>query len=347
MLARILRSLTRRPAASPSAAADPLDGIRAAIQAGGHQEALQALDALSSGRIADARLHSLRAECLAQLGEEGSAALHVNAARACFDRGLRDEAKRHCRLALAADPDNPAAHNMLAAIDLPGENYFALLARIHAHLAPRTYVEIGVSRGDSIELADASTKVIGIDPDPQLAKPLGPNHRVFQETSDAFFASHDLRALLDGLPVDLAFIDGMHHFEFALRDFVNLEPYCSRDSTILVHDCYPLDAATAARERATNFWSGDIWRLVLALKKYRSDLSIHTVAAAPTGLAVIRSLDPGSRILAADLERICDEFLAVEFEAIAGSKAERLNLFQNDWERVKQLLGGSRRPRAD
>lgn len=313
MFASFLRSLR---AASPPSAADPLAGIRAVIQAGGHRE-------------------------------ESRAALHLSAARACFDRGLRDEARHHCRLALAADPDVPPAHKMLAAIALPGEDYLALLARIHAHLAPRTYVEIGVSQGASIELADASTKVIGIDPDPQLANPPGPNHRVFQETSDAFFASHDLRALLDGLPVDLAFIDGMHRFEFALRDFMNLEPYCSRDSTILVHDCYPLDAATAARERATIFWSGDIWRLVLALKQHRPDLSIHTVAAAPTGLAVIRNLDPASRILAGDLERICDEFLAVEFEAIAGSKAERLNLFPNDWDRVKQLLGGSRRPKAD
>jgi tetratricopeptide (TPR) repeat protein len=356
MLASLLRRIARR-AASSSPAGHPLDGIRAALRADRYEEALRALDALPSGGVVEADRHALRAECLAQLGEEGRAldairraaelgpgraTLQLGAARACFDRGLWDEAKRHCRRALAVDPDIPPAHQMLAAIELPGESYLAVLARIHAHLAPRTYVEIGVSEGDSIRLGHASTKVVGIDPEARLAGPLGPDHRVFRQTSDAFFAAYDLRALFDGLPVDLAFIDGMHHFEFALRDFVNLERYCSRESTILVHDCYPLDAETAARERATAFWSGDVWRLVLALKKHRPDLSIHTVAAPPTGLAMIRNLDPTSRVLADDLERICDEFLAVEFEAIAERKAERLNLFPNDWERVKELLGGAR-----
>ena len=44
-------------------------------------------------------------------------------------------------------------------------------------------------------------------------------------TSDDFFASHDLAQVLGGRPVDLAYIDGMHQFEFALRDFMNLERY--------------------------------------------------------------------------------------------------------------------------
>src|SRR5256885_12302956 len=47
------------------------------------------------------------------------------------------------------------------------------------------------------------------------------------------FAEHDLSKELGGRPVDLAFIDGMHLFEFALRDFVNLERYCAPGSTIL------------------------------------------------------------------------------------------------------------------
>jgi len=274
------------------------------------------------------------------------AELQASAARTSLDLGRVEEAKQHCLAALAAHPDTWQAHTILAAIDLPGEDYLAVLRRIHAHLAPRTYVEIGVSTGDSIRLAAERTKTIGVDPEPKLAAPLGPNQRVFRQTSDAFFVEHDLRALLDGLPVDLGFIDGMHQFEFALRDFVNLERFCSRESTILVHDCYPLDAPTAARKRATVFWSGDIWRLLLALKKYRPDLAIHTVGAQPTGLAVIRNLDPGSRVLTTSLERIGEEFLAIEFEAIADAKAENLNLFPNDWERVKTLLGEPRRAGA-
>jgi hypothetical protein len=177
-----------------------------------------------------------------------------------------------------------------------------------------------------------------VDPEPQYAPPAGGNHRLFRQTSDAFFADHDLRSLLRGLPVDLAFIDGMHRFEFALRDFMRLEPYCDAGATILVHDCFPLDERTAARERSTTFWSGDVWRFVLVLKQHRPDLAVHTIGAPPTGLAIIRNLDPASRVIAANLDAICAEFLAVGFETIAEEKPARLNLVPNDWDEVRALL---------
>jgi hypothetical protein len=270
------------------------------------------------------------------------AEFHQRTARLCHEQGKIAEAKRHCELALAADPNHLPAHTMLASIALPGPDYFDLLARIHAHLRPRTYVEIGVQLGASFRLAAASTLAIGVDPEPLYAPPPGWNHRIFRQTSDAFFAEHDLNALLGGLPVDLAFIDGMHRFEFALRDFVHLERHCHRDATILVHDCFPLDERTAARERSTAFWSGDVWRFVLVLKKHRPDLTVHTIGAPPTGLAIVRDLDPASGVIAANLDAICAEFLAVDFDAVAGAKSERLNLFPNDWERVRELL--QRRP---
>ena len=47
--------------------------------------------------------------------------------------------------------------------------------------------------------------------------------------------------------VDLVFIDGLHLFEFALRDFFNAEAWCSRTSTIVLHDCVPIARATADR----------------------------------------------------------------------------------------------------
>ena len=104
-----------------------------------------------------------------------------------------------------------------AQVRFAGEHYFQVLARIMEAARPRSYVEIGVAAGDSLRLVKAPTVAIGIDPQPQLAAPLAPHQKVFVETSDAFFAGHDLRAELGGLPVDLALIDGMHHFEFALR----------------------------------------------------------------------------------------------------------------------------------
>jgi hypothetical protein len=53
---------------------------------------------------------------------------------------------------------------------------------------------------------------------------------------------------------------------------------------------------------------------------------------------VIRNLDPGSRVLERNLDRICAEFLAVGFEAIADRRSEALNLVPNDWRGVQALL---------
>jgi hypothetical protein len=349
--------------AAPDAVTAALHAADAAIQSGRYQEARGLLEKTLAAWPDEPKAHYLHGVSLAMLGERraahagfvraaelapGDAALQCYAAAASMEHGQTVEAVRYCRAALIADPNCGAARHLLASIELPGEHYLKLLERIHAHLRPRTYVEIGISAGTSFRLARTPTAAIGIDPEPRLDAPMSPRHRVFRQTSDAFFAEHDLAALFDGAPVDLALIDGMHHFEFALRDFVNLERHCAADATILVHDCYPIDAVTSARERVTAFWSGDVWRLILALRKWRPGLAIHTVAVPPTGLAVIRNLDPGSRVLAENLERVCAEFLAVGYDAIADRKREALNVCAGDWERVRALLDAPpARPRRD
>jgi hypothetical protein len=199
-------------------------------------------------------------------------------------------------------------------------------------------VEIGVATGKSLTLVRPETRALGVDPDPAIQYALSPNTRVFKETSDAFFAGHDVRAELGGLEVELAFIDGLHCFDYALRDFINLERLCGRGATILVHDCFPLDRVSAQRERKSGFWSGDVWRLVVLLKKHRPDLRIHTIAAPPTGLVVIRGLDPSSRALADNLERLIEEFLRLDYAYLREGREEKLNLIANDWARVRELL---------
>ena len=250
-------------------------------------------------------------------------------------------ARRHAEDALQAAQlaaRQDAEDTLQAQTRFPGEFYIEVLSRILDHSRPRTYLEIGVAAGDSLRLVRAPTLAIGVDPAPLIAGPLEPNQRVFAETSDAFFAGHDVRAELGGLPLDLAFIDGMHHFEYALRDFANLERLCTPRSTILIHDTYPLDRVTAERDRRRKFWSGDIWRLVVLLKKYRPELAIHTVAAAPTGLTVVRNLDPASRLLFERHDELCREFLALDYSFIESDMPGKLNLFPNDWTRVKALL---------
>lgn len=265
--------------------------------------------------------------------------------------GLCELARRHmesgdrmrgidlCREALAIDPACADAHLLLAAVALAGDDYLAMLERIQRHLRPRAYLEIGVGNGRSLALAGDETVAIGVDPQPQLAQPLKPSARVFCETSDRFFAARDVRAELGGQPPDLVFIDGLHLFEQALRDFINVERHSAAHTVVLLHDCYPLDEPTAARERRTDFWSGDVWKLILCLKKYRPDLAVHTLSALPTGLGVVRRLDPASRVLAEGFEALCREYVPLPYSALGDDKRAALNLVPSDWRTASALLG--------
>ena len=230
------------------------------------------------------------------------------------------------------------AHQLLATIRMPGPQYLEVMAMVHAQLRPLTYLEVGVDTGQSIALVRPGTRAIGVDPEPRVATALGPHVSIRAATSDDYFASHDISADLGGRPIELAFIDGMHQFEFALRDFINIERHCSPRSTVLIHDCYPLSRLTAERERQTDFWSGDIWRLILILRKYRPELSVNVIATAPTGLAVVRGLDPESRLLSDRMQEIVSEYLAMDYSVLDADQAGMLALFPNDWDRVKALL---------
>ena len=269
---------------------------------------------------------------------ERSAADLTAAAHAAIRAGDRGLAIAYGERALDQDAGFPHAREMLANLYLHGRSYEGVLEDIQRHLRPRTYIEIGVATGASIRLVQPDTVALGVDPEPAIQFALGPNVRIFTETSDRFFTARDVRGELGGLPLDLAFIDGMHHFEYALRDFANLERLCGRSATILVHDCFPLDRASAQRERKSIFWSGDVWRLIVLLKKYRPDLRISTLATPPTGLAVIRRLDPSSRVLADNLERLTDEFMRLEYGYLQSDRAAKLNLVPNEWATIRGLL---------
>lgn len=264
------------------------------------------------------------------------------AALAAFKAGDKETAARHAEKALEIDSGLHSARDLLAEIFVHGEDYIGVLERIQRHLRPRTYLEIGVETGRSLRLVAPPTRAIGIDPKPRLDGPPPPNATLYQMTSDEFFARHDVRAELGGLPIDLAFIDGMHHFEFALRDFINTERHCEAGSTIVFDDCLPRDRLTAQRERILTFWTGDVWKVVLALRKYRPDLSLHTIAAPPTGVCVVRNLDPRSTVLSDRLEKIIEEFMSLDYSAIMSDRAAKLKVVPNDWETIRPLLDSAR-----
>ncbi|HXT20740.1 MAG TPA: hypothetical protein VN923_08330, partial [Thermoanaerobaculia bacterium] len=105
-----------------------------------------------------------------------------------------------------------------------------------------------------------------------------------------------------------------------------------------IHDCYPFDRRSAERERHRVFWSGDVWRVVVLLKKYRPELVIHTIATGPTGLTVVRNLNPESRLIFERHDELCREFLALDYSYLEDDMPGKLNLFPNDWRKIRALL---------
>lgn len=174
-----------------------------------------------------------------------------------------------------------------------GAPYLEVLARLHDALSPATYLEIGVIKGKSLALARGPA--VGIDPDPAIETELGPATRVVPGSSDDFFEEASDPLLVSG--IDLAFIDGMHLFEYALRDFMNIEAHSTPQTVVAVDDIFPNHSRQAERTRSTRVWTGDVWKLHDCLKTYRPDLQLIAVDTSPTGLLIVAGLDRNNRVL--------------------------------------------------
>ena len=156
--------------------------------------------------------------------------------------------------------------------------------------------------------------------------------------SDAARARRRPEKLLAGRPLAVGFIDGLHSYEQALRDFINLEACCGPGSVILFHDTLPLDEATQRRTRETEFYTGDVWKTVLCLKEYRPELDIFTIATFPTGLTVVTGLDPTSRVLTDRYREAVAQFRDTSFASIEGIQDITFSIMPNDWSVVSARL---------
>lgn len=187
---------------------------------------------------------------------------------------------------------------------LTGTRHTDVMQALHDNLRPRSYLEIGVEQGETLRAAKCPS--IAIDPELTVdQKTVGekPVCLLYRMPSDRFFSTYDPVALL-GDQIDLAFLDGMHLYECLLRDFINTERCCRKNSVIVLHDCVPTDLYLARRDRNDQSlvsctrirggWCGDVWKTVLILRRYRPDLRIMTFDSALTGLVVVTNLDPES-----------------------------------------------------
>ena len=191
-----------------------------------------------------------------------------------------------------------------------GRRYLRFLGEMHAALQPDWYLEIGTNTGDS--LVRSNTKSIAIDPEFLVSQNVygaKPALHMFQQTSDDFFKDGHMATL--GAKIDLAFLDGMHWYEFLLRDFMNTERHCAPSAHVVLHDCLPWTREMTQRDRskvATRTWTGDVWKVVPILSRYRPDLTVKIYDARPTGLVVISDLDPSNNVLWDNYDNIISEF---------------------------------------
>ncbi len=177
----------------------------------------------------------------------------------------------------------------------PTMSLHEFLQELHEKTHPRTYLEIGVRTGTSLALS--RTRSIGVDPFFKIDKPIHCDVQLVKATSDEFFAGDAPLAHFDGVPVDLAFIDGMHLSEFALRDFSNIEPLMADTGVVVFDDVLPRNGLEAARDRKTESWAGDVYKVVEILRRRRPDLVVLLVNTATTGTAVVVGVDQASTIL--------------------------------------------------
>jgi Methyltransferase domain len=189
--------------------------------------------------------------------------------------------------------------------------YLDVLAAAERAIDPEWYLEIGSRTGTS--LRGRKSNFIAIDPVFEINENvLNAGRRMYfiRETSDEFFASGFLEK--NAITLDLAFIDGMHLFEFALRDFMNCERNASRGGCILFHDVAPFNHDMTTRDksylRPKVPWTGDVWKVMAILAEYRSDLASGLVLAQKTGIGFVSRLDPTNRVLAEAYDEIIGRF---------------------------------------
>ena len=198
------------------------------------------------------------------------------------------------------------------------------LRSIHFAYRPRSYLEIGVNTGRSLALSRVPT--IAVDPAFRITHEVRCDLQLVQATSDDFFARDDALGHLPDRKVDLAFIDGLHLFEFVLRDFMNIERQAKWTSVIVIDDVLPRGVAETSRERGgMKIWTGDVFKVVEVLATYRPDLLLVPVDTEPTGVLVILGADADSTVLAENYDSIVGQHVSPDPQTVPEAVLRREN----------------------
>nr|WP_294694929.1 class I SAM-dependent methyltransferase [uncultured Friedmanniella sp.] len=202
--------------------------------------------------------------------------------------------------------------------------YIPVLTEVHRRLSPRAYLEVGVRDGRSLSLARCRT--VAIDPAFAITHEIHTDLALFRTTSDEYFARPDPLAPTGGTPFDLSFVDGLHLFEYAFRDFVNAERCSSPRGVVVFDDILPRSVDEAARQRHTTSWTGDVYTMLAVLERYRPDLVVIPVGTRPTGLLLVVGLDPDNTVLIDRYDDIMAEFRRPDPQPVPPEVLDRLTV---------------------
>lgn len=202
-----------------------------------------------------------------------------------------------------------------------------------------TYLEIGVFAGGVFFPVKAKRK-IAVDPEftfgkfkrtKKILKNLSNlNASYYEMPSDDFFRDHASR-LFQNKPIDLCLVDGMHEYQYALRDVENTLNFLQQDGVIIMHDCNPSSAAEAIsfeewkRNNYSGNWNGDVWKTILHLRSLRKDICVF-VLNVDYGLGIVCKRPPENV-----LSFSADEINNMKFPDFEQNREHWLNLKPMDY----------------
>ncbi|MEP7253382.1 MAG: class I SAM-dependent methyltransferase [Ginsengibacter sp.] len=150
-------------------------------------------------------------------------------------------------------------------------------------------------------------------------------NKYFSKTSDDFFAQ-DAPKIFANKKIDIALVDGMHEYKYALRDVESILKYLSDDGVIIMHDCNPVtkEAARSYKEwnaaGSTGQWNGDVWKAIMHLRSFRNDIDVFVVNC-DFGLGIITKKKPQD-----NLTFSIKEIESLDFDDFNANKKKWINL---------------------
>ena len=202
-----------------------------------------------------------------------------------------------------------------------------------------SYLEIGVGSGHNFLRVRAARK-LAVDPQPRvgsfkrlrwsLRNETNRCSRIQRMSSERFFAGRG--PLFGESGLDIAFVDGLHTYEQALRDVEHCLAHLRPGGVVLVHDCSPPSAAAATRARSPEeasrlagsawdgAWCGDVYKAILYLRSQRPDLRA-CVLDCDRGIGVV---EPGESFRS--LELGIEQIARLGYAELAVHRQEWLDL---------------------